>query len=555
MDTLNPTAITQMDGGAYNVLHAIYDTLVRSDMNGNPVPDLAESWSYKNATSVTMKLFRNATWHDGTAFTSDDVVFTLNLYLGHKEFYVSNNVRNIRSVSAPDKYTVEINLKKPDATLLTVRLVGAYILPKHIWEKVANFTAFTNTNPVGTGPFKFVRWGGPNTYVEFTANPKYHLGKPQYDRLIIRYFTSYNAMALALQSGEIDFAGPLIPPAIVPTLTSAAGVQVITRPDLRYFYFCFNTYAKGSGNPTLRDKAVRIALSHAINRDELASVVWSGYAKPHSTVLPVSMGDWVNPRTVGYSFDLKKAAQILDDAGYKVGADGVRVSPSGVRMSYRIEVPSNYAQEYRGAQMIASWFKQINVDATAQLVDVGSLADEVIQWKHDMFIWVWGGGGLDPDFYLQVLTGTEAGPAPNPGLNDSGFMNSTYDALYEQQMQEIDPAKRRTIVHRMQDIVHQEAVYVPLYTPLAVQAFRSDKFTGLPAGKIPPLAQSSVTKDLLINIRPLVVRPATTVVTTTMTTAGMSSEMLGMAVAIVIAAVVLVYVAIRKKSVSLGAPK
>ncbi len=164
-DTLNPTAISQNDGGAYNVLHLLYDTLVRTDMNGNTVPDLAQSWTYTNSTTLVFKLMTNATWHDGKPFTADDVVFTLNLYFKHPEFYAATNVANVKSVAAIDKSTVQLQLKKPDAPLLGARLVGAYILPKHIWESLANFTAFTNPNPIGTGPFMFVKWGGPNTYV------------------------------------------------------------------------------------------------------------------------------------------------------------------------------------------------------------------------------------------------------------------------------------------------------------------------------------------------------------------------------------------------------
>jgi peptide/nickel transport system substrate-binding protein len=549
IDTLNPTAMTQMDGGAYNIAHAIYDTLVRSDTNGNPVPDLAESWTYKNATTVELKLAKNAKWHDGQPFSADDVVFSINLFLAHKEFtFLKNTVKTIKSVSASDKYTVQINLKGPDSSFLAFRLIGVFILPKHLWERVANYTTFANPNPVGTGPFKFVRWGGPNTFVEFTANKEYFLGPPNVDRLVFIYFTSYSALALAIQSGEIDYAGPLFSPAVVPTLTSTPGVQVISRPDQRYYYFCFNFYEKGAANPALRDKNVRIALSHAINKPELVTAVWSGYATSQHTVIPVSLGDWVNPKITAYEFNLERAAKMLDDAGYRVGADGVRVNSKGVRLSFKIEVPSNYAQEYRSAQIIANLWKQIGVEATPQLVDVGTLADRVMDWKHDTFIWVWSAGtGIDPDPFLNMFQGSEAMPAPNPGFNDCGFSNSTFDKLYEQQIQEVDPVKRKAIIWRMQEILHQEAVYVPLYDPLAVQAIRSDRFTGVQPGNIPPLNQFS-TNNLLLSVKPILVSPqTTTVVTTTMAPSGIGVETVGgIAVAIVVLAAA-VFIVTRKR--------
>ena len=114
MDTLNPTAVTLYDGGAYVVMHAIYDTLVRADVNGNPIPDLAQSWSYSNPTTIIVNLAHNATWHDGQPFTADDVVYTVNTYLAHSELPIMRlYVENVKSITAVDTYTVQINLITP----------------------------------------------------------------------------------------------------------------------------------------------------------------------------------------------------------------------------------------------------------------------------------------------------------------------------------------------------------------------------------------------------------------------------------------------------------
>ncbi len=547
MDTLSPTAITLYDGGAYLIMHALYDTLVMSDPSGNPVADLAASWTYKTPTTIDFKLVQDATWHDGQPFTSDDVAFTINMFLNNPKLaYMQTYVSTIKSVQALDKYTVEIQTKAPDATLLDYRLLGVYILPKHIWQNVANYSSYTNDNPVGTGPFKFVKWGGPNTYVQYDANTNYFLGKPNVDHFVLRYFTSYNAMALAIQSGEIDYAGPLFPPAIVPTLTSTKGIQVVTRPDQRYYYFCFNAYAQGAGNPVLRDKNVRIALSHAIDNVQLANTVWNGTATPQNTVIPVALGQWVNPNTPKYSFDLKLAAQILDTAGYKAGSDGIRVSPTGVRMTLKIEVPSNYAEEYRAAQQIASWWNQIGIDAKAQITDVGALADEVAAWKHDTFIWVWSAGAsLDPDWFVSMFVSTESKPAPNPGLSDSGYNNSTFDALYQLQITQVDAAARRSTLYKMQDILHQDAVYVPIYDPGAAQAIRSDRWTGIPEGTIPPESQGA-SNNLLRNIKPA---SAIAIGSTTMDTTTLAIVAVVVVVIVAIAAIVMTR---RRKSQPTG---
>jgi peptide/nickel transport system substrate-binding protein len=545
MDTLNPTAVTLYDGGAYVVMHAIYDTLVRAGVNGNPIPDLAQSWSYSNSTTIIFNLVHNATWHDGQPFKADDVVYTVNMYLAHSELPIMRlYVENVKSITAVDPYTVQINLINADATFIDELLPAMYVIPKHIWQDVSNFTSYTNSNPVGTGPFKFVSWGGVNTYVQLAANTNYFLGPPHIDQLVIRYFTSYNAMALAVQSGEIDYAGPLFPPAIVPTLTSATGIEVVTRPDQRYYYVCFNGYPQGSGNPTLRDVRVRLALSHAINNTELAQVTWAGYATPQNTVVPLTFANWVNPNIKAYDFNLDEAAQMLDSAGYKVGSDGIRVSPNGVKLSYKLEVPSDYAEEYRAAQVIANWWKEIGVEATPQIVDSGTLGDEVVSWKHDTFIWVWSVGEVvGPDYFLSMFRSTEAQPAPNGGLSDSGFNNSTYDQLYVAQQQATDPAQRQTIIWQMQQILHDNVVYVPLYDPLAVQAFRSDKFTGLPSGSLPPLNQYA-SNNLFLSIAPISTPVQTTQTTTSASTTappaptGMSTETIVGIVAVIIIIIV-----------------
>ena len=556
MDTLNPTAVTLYDGGAYVVMHAIYDTLVRADVNGDPIPDLAQSWSYSNSTTVVLNLVHNATWHDGQPFTADDVVYTVDTYMAHSELPIMRlYVQNVKSITATDQYTVQINLINPDATFIAELLPAMYIIPKHIWQNVSNFTSYANSNPVGTGPFKFVSWGGVNTYVQFAANPDYFLGRPHIDQLVIRYFTSYNAMGLALQSGEIDYAGPLFPPAIVPTLTSANGVEVITRPDQRYYYFCFNGYAQGAGNPALRDLQVRLALSHAINNTELALVAWGGYATPQSTVIPLTFAKWVDPNIKSYDFNLAEAAQILDNAGYKLGNDGIRASATGTKLSFKIEVPSDYSEEYRSAQTIANWWKQIGVDATPQITDTGTLGDEVVAWKHDTFIWVWSVGEIvGPDYFLSMFKSTEAQPAPNGGLSDSGFMNSTYDQLYQQQQVATDPAQRQAIMWQMQQILHDNAVYVPLYDPLAVQALRTDRFTGLPGGALPPLNQYA-SNNLFLSITPISTPGQTTQssmsesMTTTTTAAGPGNEtLLGIAVVVIIAIAAAAVLKMRKKS-------
>ena len=554
-DTLNPAAFTLDDGAAHTLGEILYDSLVRINLNSTVTPDLATSWTYKNSTVIDFNLVHNATWDDGQPLTANDVVFTLNLYITHPEIaYEHTFVGTITSVRALDNFTVEIQTSTPDATLLDYELVGLPILPQHIWANVANYTSYANDNPVGSGAFTFVKWGGPNTYVEFAANNNYFYGRPHIDQLVFEYFTSSNAMELALQSGQIDYAGPSVPVGLISTLTSLPNVQVISRLGPEYYYFNFNGYNQGFGNPALRDKAVRIALSHAIDNQELATVVWGGFAKPQNTIIPVSLGDWVNPNIQQYDFNLTEAANLLDAAGYKVGSDGVRVGPNGTRLALKIEVPSDYAEEYRAAQQIATWWKQIGVDATPQITDTGTLGNEAADWKFDTYIWLWSASEPDPSWFLSFFQSSQAAPAPNPGLSDSGYQNPVYDQLFNEQVQATNSTARHAIVYQMQEILHQDAVYYPLYDPLLVQAIRSDLFTGVPPGLLPPLFEGTF-HVLLASVTPVVTPSQTSQTTTAMTTTGaaMSTEsVIAIAAAVIIVAVVIGAVFVTRKSSKKG---
>jgi peptide/nickel transport system substrate-binding protein len=544
IDQINPMLTTLYDGGAWIISHIIYDKLVQTNSYGAIIPDLADNWTWTDPQTVVFNLAHNATWHDGVPFTANDVVFTINHVTANQAIYphIGAYVQNIASAQALDNYTLQIKLNKPDATFFSAALLQLVIVPQHIWANFAgNYSTFTNDPPIGTGPFKFVSWEA-NSYVQLDANPNYFRGAPHIKHLIIRYYNSVNAMVLALQSGEIDLTSPLLPPTVVASLTSNPSIQVFTRPDLRYFYLTFNQFPNGTGNPTLRDERVRIALAHGINKQELAQRVWLGFADVLNTVVPTSLGSWHNPNTPDYAFDLNMSAKILDDAGYKVGSDGVRASPTGVKMIYNIDVPSDYSEEFRAAQLIAGWWSQIGVKATPRLMDSNSLGSEEAAWKHDLVLWTWSADFLDPAYFLSMFTTSQDTCVPGC-LGDSGWSNATYDQLFTQQNQETDPVKRQQIIWEMQDILAAHVAYVPLYDNAAINGFRSDRFTGIPQGVIPPFFYFG-ENSLLLNVRP--VGTSTETQTTAMSTETATSSGAGVdmaTTALIAVAVIIVLLA------------
>jgi peptide/nickel transport system substrate-binding protein len=265
--------------------------------------------------------------------------------------------------------------------------------------------------------------------------------------------------------------------------------------------------------------------------------------------MPTSLPYWINPSIKAYDFNLNESARILDAAGYKVGSDGVRASPSGVKLSYSIVVPSNYAFLYRAAQIVADWWGQIGVRATPSMVDAATISSLEHNWKFDTAMWTWSAGyTVDPDWFVSYLVSSQARPAPNTGSSDSGFMNATFDALYQQQIQQVDPTKRQQIIWQMQQIVHDQIPYVTLFTPLAVQAFRSDRFTGVPNSNLPPLGQF-YSNTLFLSLTPLAKAPVTAT-TTANTSASGATGMIVIIAIVVVLVVGLGYVVVRRRSAS-----
>jgi peptide/nickel transport system substrate-binding protein len=202
--------------------------------------------------------------------------------------------------------------------------------------------------------------------------------------------------------------------------------------------------------------------------------------------------------------------------------------------------------------MISGWWKQIGVEAKAQITDTGTLGNEVGAWQHDTFIWVWSVGEIvGPDYFLSMFKSTEAQPNPNGGLSDSGFMNATYDQLFSQQQQATDPAQRQQIIWQMQQIVHDNAVYIPLYDPFAAQGYRSDKFTGIPGGTLPPLNQYA-SNNLFLSVTPVSAMNQTTMATsqsnsTTVATQGVSSDTLAAIAAVIIVVIAAAAVLLKRR--------
>jgi peptide/nickel transport system substrate-binding protein len=312
------------------------------------------------------------------------------------------------------------------------------------------------------------------------ANKDYFDGAPKIDQVIFQTYDNSDAMIQALKVGEIDLINE-VPASAFETVKGFENVEAIST-DSRYFNeLILNTVDPNNdpaptGNPALADPVVREALALSINKQDLVDTVLQGLGSPGASIVPPTLGGgfWTSPNIKDVAFDTTKAGQILDEAGYILGSDGVRAK-GDARLEFRLQFPSDSDTYPRIADLMAGWFGEAGIKATPEAVDPDTLyAATTPAGDYDLVIWGWG-PDPDPDFILSVLTTDQF---VDGGWSDSGYHNPQYDQLYLDQQQVVDKNERQKIIWKMQEMAYNDRPYIVLYYEKMLQAYRSDRFKG-----------------------------------------------------------------------------
>lgn len=487
-DTLNPG--TGVLAEAYTIYDMVYTTLYKLNFDGTFSLDAAESVATsEDGKTWTFTIRQGITFHDGQPMTANDVAFSLNLYLAHTDFpYLNFYTGYFDTITAPDDKTVVLTLTEAIPNLES-QLLALYILPEHIWSQHAEGNAaaeFENLAMIGTGPFQMKEYR-QNEFVHLVANPDYFAGPPKVAEVIFQTFGNEDALVQALVTGQVDMITEM-PNTAVPVLKRTENVAVVSGaplgPSVRDIIF--NQLAPENcpvdagglctGHPALQDRTVRLALAHATDKQNIIDVAMLGLAQPGLTLVAAGQAYWYNDKLQDYAFDIAKANQILDEAGYKDSdGDGVREMPDGSRpLTFRLQWPNDIPEAPRIAELLGQSWGQIGITVEPQAIDPDALTAACCPvFDFDMMIWGWS-WGPDPNDPLGVMR-TDQIPS---GSSETGYANPDYDALYNQQAVELDREKRREIVFQMQEIVFNDVVYIIPYYQQAVQAYRTDRFTG-----------------------------------------------------------------------------
>lgn len=495
LDSMNPYQTALVVG--FEVFTLNYELLVGFGQALEPVPGFVDSWTVNDAgTEYTFKIAPDKLWSDGTAATSEDARFSLQLLLdavasdagamclGYIDPYLTN--AGVSAVAAPDPETLVVTLDRANDRILKTYVP---ILPAHVWaDKADTICDDQFVAPiVGSGPYQAQEWQ-TGQFVRFTKNPNYR-SELAADAIVMQFFKTEDTMAQALRNDELDYAQNLLSDQF-DQLQGEAGITTVAGTANGFTELGFNTYGTGTGNtipgggpstPALLDAAFRDALGYAIDKELLVDRVLGGYGDVATTQVPPFQTAWHTEPAAPRTFDIALADQKLTAAGYVVNASGARLDKEGNPIVLDMVFPDSDTTYATAAEFITTWWADLGITVNAAQYDSDTLIDLMLSPEadpeadytadYDLFIWGWG-GDVDPNSLLEIFTCDQIG-----GSSDSLYCNPAYDALFKEQNEATTPEARKAAIDQMQEIMYDEAPYHILYYDASLHAYRSDRFT------------------------------------------------------------------------------
>ncbi|MFM7248176.1 MAG: ABC transporter substrate-binding protein [Actinomycetota bacterium] len=464
---------------SYIIFQEMYPALVQYDEDFQLTGDWAESWTVSDDQRTYTFALRPGEWSDGTPLTAEDAVWTIDTvrkYADVSTGLMAGYIEGVASARAIDDLTLEITYAEPRATALA-NLQPFYILPSHVFSQhigdggkgLDQWDMAAEGELVGGGPFFVKQYDDKGTTL-LERNPGYYGPKPHVDAIGMTVYQNPDAMVSAFKAGDLD-AIDKVPYTVVGQLEAMPGVTILPGDVPDVINIGFNANPEKTAKRELLDPRVKEAMAHAVDRQAIIDTVYAGYAKPAASILTPIAGDYLNTDLQPETYDLAEANRILDEAGYAKGADGIRVTPEGERMSYEVILPTDIPGQQRKFEILQAAWEEIGIETTGEPMDGSAAWDAMMApdgtyLEFDMHMWSWL-GYIDPDFMLMTVMCDQYG-----NWSDTGYCNPEYDELYAQQAAETDPAKRREIVWEMQRILYEERPYIFIAQTQFVRAFQ-----------------------------------------------------------------------------------
>ena len=360
---------------ATSVLRHIYDPLVDVTSDSKFIPALAESWRPVNNTTWRFTLRKGVTFHDGTAFNADSVVFTLKRVRDNTKLIKSFVYQDIESVEKDGDHAVVVTSKRPFGSL-PAHLTMLGMLPPSAGRGEEAFFQ----KPIGTGPFRFASWTHGD-HIAMTANPSYWKPDlPKVEKVTFRFIPELSTRAAAIRAGEIHVIDRVTPD-LVGTLKGSRGVKVLDVPAVEAQRWIFQL-----AREPVKDRRLRQAISLAIDRNTIIKDLLLGYGRAVDSPVP--------PGLIGHTsfppkpYDPEKARQILKQAGY------TNVSLDFVLMK------DLYPKQLEIAQAVAAMLGEVGITLNIKNLEIATAREHRTAGTYDMFYSGWAHMPHDPDWYF-----------------------------------------------------------------------------------------------------------------------------------------------------------
>ena len=444
---------------------AIYDDLWRIDPKGAFVPNLAAAIPTqanggisKDGTAFTVKLRPGVQWHDGQPFTAGDVVFSWKTIMNPKVTAFSTvGFDQIADMWTGDDATLKFKLKQPYAPILDI-LADMFVVPEHVLARSAdiNKDEFNTRRPVGTGPFKFVEWVSGD-HVTLEAHRAYHGPGPYVDRLIFKYVPDLTVLFTQLKTGEIDVTGIQgIPVDLYPEGRTLSTINLYVDPSTSY-----ETIAPNHLLPMFKDKRMRQALYLGMDKKPIVEKIYLGLAPEAESYVPPQ--SWAyNPKIKGHHrYDPERAKRLLEEIGWKLGPDGIRVK-DGARLAFENACTAGNKQREQIQQLLQQQWRQIGVEMKINNKPAAVLFGDFYRMSKFETIVIGMGMGSDPEHSFRLHS--RYIPAKGGlGRNSIAYENPEVDRLLDAGVRDLDREKRKKAYFRLQEVLADEVPYLPIY--------------------------------------------------------------------------------------------
>jgi peptide/nickel transport system substrate-binding protein len=453
------------DATSSRINELIFDSLVKTNRNGQFVGHLAETIERPSPTEIVFHLKHGVRFSDGRELKARDVIFTYDSILAPESMSPKRaSLDELKSIGAPDDYTVVITTAHPYAPALELAMEGIVPsgTPLPSKEDVAG--------PVGSGPFQLVTYARDEA-ARLERNPFYSYPSSAARSILFKIVPDPTVRALELAEGVCDFSGNNVEYDVLPWLAAHPSLEISKTPGTTYRYLSFNFR-----DPRLRDVRIRRAIAYAIDRNAIVSTILRGTGRIATGML--SPENWAYESNVTtYSYDPAKACQLLDQAGYRAGSGGMR----GLRFEYKTT-----PEGARMGEVFQAMLHRVGIELTIRTLDFATYYADIQAGSFDLTSLQWVGIN-DPNSYYMIF---DSKKTPPHGENRGYYSNPAMDRLVEAGMSTVDPDARKKIYAQVQQLAAEELPYVSLWwvDNVAVMNRRLVGFNAYPNGSFRSLA-------------------------------------------------------------------